>query len=106
MRALVAPSRGRVLLALRLPVEHYVLTPAMRVEAPEEALLPPDRPSRASGVWEEELNALVAVLEGAGLAVECWSRVPYVCQGEHPVTHCHRTFTALDDAVLVCSALQ
>eukprot|EP00445_Apocalathium_hangoei_P013696 CAMPEP_0203887850 /NCGR_PEP_ID=MMETSP0359-20131031/31524_1 /ASSEMBLY_ACC=CAM_ASM_000338 /TAXON_ID=268821 /ORGANISM="Scrippsiella Hangoei, Strain SHTV-5" /LENGTH=62 /DNA_ID=CAMNT_0050808953 /DNA_START=10 /DNA_END=198 /DNA_ORIENTATION=- len=51
--------------------------------------------------WEEALDAFAGMLEeDVGLRVECFSRVPYLCQGEHEVT---LPFTALDDAVLVCS---
>lgn len=100
LRSLAHPQGGRVLLALRLPIDEYVVSPAGNVEAPEEPLLHPQRPSRASGVWEDEFDALARMLqEEAGLFVERFSRVPYLCQGEHPVT---LPFTALDDAVLVC----
>ena len=108
-------EHGRVLLALRLPLDSYVLAPSGRVVAQAEPPLvaPVDEPDDERGErdpadgafaltrrWERELEALVATLErDAALRVEAFTRLPYLCQGEHPRS---TPFYALDDCVLVC----
>lgn len=103
MGELAARPGGRVLLALRLPVEQYVVTPAGATSPAEEVLPIGPFPGANAGDWERALNAFAGFLEvELGLVVECFSRVPYLCQGEDEVT---LPFTALDDAVLICRRL-
>lgn len=100
MRELAAKPGGRVLLALRLPLEQYVVSPAGAMLPAEEALPVGPFPGSDTGNWERSLDAFAGFLEAdMGLVVERFSRVPYLCQGEHDVT---LPFTALDDVVMVC----
>lgn len=101
-------SDGRLLLALRLPIDQRIVCGGGAAEAPEQQLPLSGGLWQASAgsepqqvTWEQALDGFVGELEGkVGLKVECFSRVPYICQGEHPVT---LPFAALDDVVMVCS---
>ncbi len=50
-----------------------------------------------SRIWEVQLESLVRdILEPAGFALERWTRVPYLCEGDFA-----RSFYSLNDVVMV-----
>lgn len=47
-------------------------------------------------MWEEQVNSLADVFEEAGFAVETFTRLPYLCEGDM-----YNDYYVLDDAVFV-----
>jgi len=94
--ALLRPG-GRLLLALRLPLDCFVLGRSDRPRRPREGLL---QPAVAPASWAEAAGALVAgVTAREGLTLEAFAQVPYLCQGDSSDAR----FYALDDFVGVFS---
>ncbi|CAI9537270.1 unnamed protein product [Staurois parvus] len=90
MRSVLEPTRGRVILALVLPFHPYVENAGGKWEKPSEIM-------QVNGtVWEEQVNSLADVFEEAGFAVETFTRLPYLCEGDM-----YNDYYVLDDAVFV-----
>lgn len=91
-RAALAPG-GRLLISVPLPL-HPCVYEGSRTLQPEEPL--PD----ATDTFEQGAQSLVhEVLSPAQLAVERWTRLPYVSHGDS-----RKPLYVLDAAVFVCSA--
>ncbi|KAM5152041.1 protein-L-histidine N-pros-methyltransferase [Mantella aurantiaca] len=89
MRSVLEPTRGRVILALVLPFHPYVENGG-KWEKPSEVM-------QVNGtMWEEQVNSLADVFQEAGFAVETFTRVPYLCEGDM-----YNDYYVLDDAVFV-----
>ncbi|XP_063235849.1 protein-L-histidine N-pros-methyltransferase [Bacillus rossius redtenbacheri] len=92
LRAALRPG-GRALMALVLPFSPYLETGAAD-HRPAELL-----PVRGEGFEQQAASLVQEVLPSCGLAVERWSRVPYLCEGD-----LNQAFYWLDDAVFVLRA--
>lgn len=89
MRSVLEPTQGRVILALVLPFHPYVENGG-KWEKPAEIM-------QVNGtMWEEQVNSLADVFEEAGFAVETFTRLPYLCEGDM-----YNDYYVLDDAVFV-----
>jgi SAM-dependent methyltransferase len=85
---LMAPG-GRLVIAVPLPIEQVVFAGSSQLE-PEQKL-------PAGHAWfEDAANAMADFLQSFGMAIEAFTRAPYLCRGDarHPVA-------VLDDAIFV-----
>ncbi|XP_059834960.1 methyltransferase-like protein 9 [Hypanus sabinus] len=90
IRRVLEPRKGRLLLAVVLPFQPYVENGG-KWERPSERL-------EVSGdTWEEQVSSFSRdVLDQAGFAIETFTRLPYLCEGDLYNEH-----YVLDDAVFV-----
>ncbi|GLH02224.1 methyltransferase-like protein 9 [Gryllus bimaculatus] len=89
LRAALAPN-GRLVVALVLPFQPYV--EIGRVDhQPSERL-----PIQGSTFEEQAQSAIEDVFVPAGFIVLCWTRLPYLCEGD-----LNQAYYWLDDAVFV-----
>ncbi|XP_068100608.1 protein-L-histidine N-pros-methyltransferase [Hyperolius riggenbachi] len=93
MRSVLEPTRGRVILALVLPFHPYVENGG-KWEKPAEAM------DVTGTAWEEQVNSLADIFKEAGFAVETFTRLPYLCEGDM-----YNDYYVLDDAVFVLRPL-
>ncbi|XP_009975484.1 PREDICTED: methyltransferase-like protein 9 [Tauraco erythrolophus] len=89
IRSVLEPTRGRVILALVLPFHPYVENGG-KWEKPSEVL------EIKGHTWEEQVNSLPEVFRKAGFAIEAFTRLPYLCEGDM-----YNDYYVLDDAVFV-----
>ncbi|XP_063999014.1 protein-L-histidine N-pros-methyltransferase-like [Pogoniulus pusillus] len=90
IRSVLEPTRGRVILALVLPFHPYVENVGGKWEKPSEVL------EIKGHTWEEQVNSLPEVFSKAGFAIEAFTRLPYLCEGDM-----YNDYYVLDDAVFV-----
>ncbi|KFQ03244.1 Methyltransferase-like 9, partial [Leptosomus discolor] len=90
IRSVLEPTRGRVILALVLPFHPYVENVGGKWEKPSEVL------EIKGHTWEEQVNSLPEVFSRAGFAIEAFTRLPYLCEGDM-----YNDYYVLDDAVFV-----
>ncbi|KYO30634.1 methyltransferase-like protein 9 isoform D [Alligator mississippiensis] len=90
IRSVLEPTRGRVILALVLPFHPYVENVGGKWEKPSEVL------EIKGHTWEEQVNSLPEVFRKAGFAIEAFTRLPYLCEGDM-----YNDYYVLDDAVFV-----
>ncbi|EMP34973.1 Otoancorin [Chelonia mydas] len=90
IRSVLEPTRGRVILALVLPFHPYVENVGGKWEKPSEVL------EIKGQTWEEQVNSLPEVFRKAGFAIEAFTRLPYLCEGDM-----YNDYYVLDDAVFV-----
>ncbi|RMC17709.1 hypothetical protein DUI87_05373 [Hirundo rustica rustica] len=105
IRSVLEPTRGRVILALVLPFHPYVENDALmkkeNVVAIESSVGGKwEKPSEVLEIkghtWEEQVNSLPEVFSKAGFAIEAFTRLPYLCEGDM-----YNDYYVLDDAVFV-----
>ncbi|XP_060116817.1 protein-L-histidine N-pros-methyltransferase isoform X1 [Heteronotia binoei] len=90
IRSVLEPTRGRVILALVLPFHPYVENVGGKWDKPSEVL------EIKGQTWEEQVSSLPEVFRKAGFAIEAFTRLPYLCEGDM-----YNDFYVLDDAVFV-----
>ncbi|KAH0631938.1 hypothetical protein JD844_019848 [Phrynosoma platyrhinos] len=90
IRSVLEPTRGRVILALVLPFHPYVENVGGKWDKPSEVL------EIKGQTWEEQVNSLPEVFRKAGFAIEAFTRLPYLCEGDM-----YNDYYVLDDAVFV-----
>ncbi|XP_072839046.2 protein-L-histidine N-pros-methyltransferase isoform X1 [Pogona vitticeps] len=111
IRSVLDPTRGRVILALVLPFHPYVEN-GTDFSLYRHRKWPPyggssldvggkwDKPSEVLEIkgqtWEEQVNSLPEVFRKAGFAIEAFTRLPYLCEGDM-----YNDYYVLDDAVFV-----
>uniref|UniRef100_A0A8C4NG31 Methyltransferase 9, His-X-His N1-histidine n=1 Tax=Eptatretus burgeri TaxID=7764 RepID=A0A8C4NG31_EPTBU len=89
-RSALEPDKGRLLLAVVLPFDPYI-------EKGHSWQHPSQHLPVSGHVWEEQVNSLARdVFSPAGLEIEAFTRVPYLCEGD-----LYSTYFTLDDAVFV-----
>ncbi|XP_051878483.1 methyltransferase-like protein 9 [Pristis pectinata] len=90
IRSALEPRKGRLLLAVVLPFQPYVENGG-KWERPSEQL------DVSGDTWEQQVTSFSRdVFARAGFAVESFSRLPYLCEGDLYNEH-----YVLDDAVFV-----
>ncbi|MGH0139240.1 UNVERIFIED_CONTAM: hypothetical protein FKN15_068649 [Acipenser sinensis] len=90
IRRSLEPSKGRLVLAAVLPFHPYVEIGG-KWEQPSEFLVVEGK------TWEEQVTSMAnGVFKEAGFAVEAFTRLPYLCEGDMYSDYYH-----LDDAVFV-----
>ncbi|MBN3277755.1 METL9 protein, partial [Polyodon spathula] len=90
IRRSLEPSKGRLVLAAVLPFHPYVEIGG-KWEQPSEFLVVQGK------TWEEQVTSMAnGVFKEAGFAVEAFTRLPYLCEGDM-----YSDYYRLDDAVFV-----